>query len=173
MTTANSTESRQVTRAEAIAFAVAEIDQTGPEMFHTSLAPRTAAEYLSSEATSVVITKDLGRWWIKVESQVGSSDYSTLDEAKIAAAELVVESQETMDADIVRSLEIDTDEWDVVLDNGSIILKPKDDAREIVGSNVTETWSLYDGNGLISENENLAIVLSGQSARTSQPGPRL
>ena len=166
-------EPEQVSREEAIAFAVAAIEQTGAEMYHTSLAPSSASEFMSGEAPSVVITKEDGRWWLKVEDQAGSSDYPTLEKAKIAAAEVVVDSDETRDSDIVRSLRIDPEEWEVTFYDGNICLKSKNGIREIVGSNVTETWSLYEGDDLIYEDDDFSAVLHSSSPSAPSVGLKI
>ncbi|NTF18222.1 hypothetical protein G6L37_07365 [Agrobacterium rubi] len=111
------------------------------------LAPTSADEYFSGETDNLFITREGTKWWLAHSGEAGQTPYASLVDAKTAGNTIIEASYADMDASIIASLGISTDDWAVVVDNGTIALTSvADSSIEIFGND--GTWSM-DGDIIV------------------------
>lgn len=165
----NRMQEEPANRSSRIENTIKEIDQAHAALFYIPLAPSTVGEYVSGETPLILVSKEDGNWWVRAEIDTGSDVFTTLDRAKLAAAERVVDSYDRMQKSIESSLDLDLASWEVSLVEQDVVIKSLQDDRTIVCSGNINSWGLHTGDEFIQQFSKLSDAIAHDMSMASTP----
>lgn len=139
-------------------------EQLDATSYYRPLSPKSVYQYFTGEVDDVFISRDHGKWWLKVDGVIGGEPYDTLEAAKAAGDATVEKSYKEMVATIRADLPLSDDEWTFKLEGEAIILtSAAKDSVSIVGTARKPRWWLSDGDEIVTKSNELRTVLTASN----------
>jgi hypothetical protein len=140
------------------------------EEFYVKLAATDFEEWTSDETQNVFLRRELGSWWLSEPGVSGQSEYPTRLRGQIAGLELYSKSYEVEHEKVIKSLDLDDQDWRVVIDQGHITgTNVHDESITIEATSGSRKWALFNGEDMVGDYRSAKDA----AAAAPRPGPTL
>lgn len=149
-------------------------EQLDATSYYRPLSPKTVDQYFSGEVDDAFISRDHGKWWLKIDGVVGEEPYETLEAAKAAGDAIVNKSDNEMTDVMLANLDLSADEWKLEIVQGlPAITSLTNDDFLLTAGETSPRWSLLHGNDFIIETDDFNAAISRAKDLLQRPAPSL
>jgi hypothetical protein len=136
-------------------------EQLDTTSYYRPMSPKTVDQYFSGEVDHVFITRDHGKWWVKIDGVVGEDPYESLGAAKAAGDAVVDQSDNEMTDVMMNNLALAADEWKMEFVHGlPVITSLANEEVSITAGETSPRWSLLRNDDIVVETDDFRIAIA-------------